>query len=84
MLQKSLLIIISVFLAGCAPMLLAPLTVAAAAAEQKTGKSSISTFMSRVTGNDCDIKRVLKVTYPCTGKNQTYEINQSSNEGYKP
>ena len=84
MFQKLLLFAIPVFLVGCAPMLLAPLTVAGAAAEQKTGKSPISTLMSRVTGDDCDVKRVLKVTYPCTGKNQTNEINQSSNEGYKP
>ena len=84
MLQKLLLISIGILSSGCAPMLLAPLTVAGAAAEQKTGKSPISAFLSKVTGDDCDVKKVLNVAYPCTRKNQINEINQSSNEGYKP
>jgi len=65
-------------------MLLTPLSVAAAAAEQKTGKSPISTFLSRVTGDDCDLKRVLDADYPCISKKQINEINQSSNEEFKP
>jgi len=84
MFQKLLLMAIPIFLVGCAPMLLAPLSVAGAAAEQKTGKSPISTFLSRVTGDDCDVKRVLDANYPCTSKKQTNEINQSTMKEYKP
>jgi len=65
MVYKIQVIFISVCLSGCASVLLAPATVAGAAAEQKTGKSPISTFLSRVTGEDCDVKRVLKADYPC-------------------
>ena len=65
MFYKIQIILISVCLSGCASVLLAPATVAGAAAEQKTGKSPISSLLSRVTGEDCDVKRVLKADYPC-------------------
>lgn len=84
MLQKLQLITISLFIVGCAPILLAPVTVAGAAAEQKTGKSPMSTFLSKVTGDDCDVKRVLKADYPCKSKNEANEINKSTREGHKP
>lgn len=75
--------IFAIPIVSCAPILLAPATVAGAAAEQKTGKSTISTFLSRVTGDDCDVKRVLKADYPCKSKNEANEINKSTNEGNK-
>ena len=75
---------IPIFLVGCAPMLLAPLSVAGAAAEQRTGKSPISTFLSKVTGDDCDLKRVLDADYPCVSKKQINEVNQSTNKEFKP
>lgn len=82
MLQKILLIGIAIHLTGCAPMIVAPIAVAGAAAEQKTGKSPMSTFLSKVTGDDCDVKRVLKADYPCTTKSQSAEINKpTNNEG---
>lgn len=84
MLQKLLLISIGILSSGCAPMLLAPLTVAGAAAEQKTGKSPISAFLSKVTGDDCDVKKVLNVAYPCTSKNQINEINKPEVKEEKP
>lgn len=82
MLQKLLLIFTPIFLVGCAPMLLAPLSVAGAAAEQKTGKSPISTFLSRITGDDCDVKRVLSADFPCASKKQINEINQSTKKDH--
>jgi hypothetical protein len=84
MFQKLLLMAIPIFLVGCAPMLLAPLSVAGAAAEQRTGKSPISTFLSKVTGDDCDLKRVLDADYPCVSKKQINEVNQSTNKEFKP
>jgi len=65
MFYKLQAILMTVCLSGCASVLLAPATIAGAAAEQKTGKSPISTFLSRVTGEDCDVKRVLRADYPC-------------------
>lgn len=57
-------------------MLLAPLSIAGVAAEHKTGKSPVNTFLSKVTGDDCDLKRILKADYPCKSDTQAVETNQ--------
>lgn len=84
MFYKLQAILIAICLSGCAAAILAPTTIAGAAAEQKTGKSPISTFLSRVTGDDCDVKRVFKADYPCKSKNEANEINKSTKEVNKP
>ncbi len=84
MFYKLQAILITICLSGCAVAILAPTTIAGAAAEQKTGKSPVSTFLSRVTGDDCDVKRIFKADYPCKSKNEANEINKSNKEGNKP
>jgi hypothetical protein len=84
MFYKLQAILMSFILSGCAAAILAPTTIASAAAEHKTGKSPISTFLSRVTGDDCDVKRVLKADYPCVTKKEANEINKVTSEGNKP
>jgi len=69
---------------GCAPILLAPATIASGAVEHKTGKSPISTFLSKVTGNDCDLKRILKANYPCKSDIQEIEKNTQEIKKEKP
>jgi ABC-type Zn uptake system ZnuABC Zn-binding protein ZnuA len=67
-----------IIFSGCASILLAPVTVAGAAAEYKTGKSPMSSFLSKVTGDDCDLKRILKANYPC--RSETNEVEKNIHE----
>jgi hypothetical protein len=84
MLQIIILTAVPFFLSGCAPLLLAPVTVAGAAAEHKTGKSPISAFFSKLTGDDCDLKRIFKADYPCKSETQLTETNKSEVKKEKP
>lgn len=76
--------VISIYLSGCAPILLAPVTVAGAAVEHKSGKSPISVFFSKLTGDDCDLKRIFKADFPCKSETQSTETNKPEVKKEKP
>ena len=84
MFYKLQAIFITICLSGCAVAVLTPITIAGVATEQKTGKSPVSTFLSKVTGDDCDVKRLFKADYPCKSKNEANEINKLNKEENKP
>ena len=59
MLRFILVLVLCIQLIGCAGVVLTPVTAVAVAAEHKTGRSPVSSFLSAVSGSDCDLKRLL-------------------------